>query len=75
MGRKQYIMQHHATSQSGSGVGVASEAQYDDTIGMFQVRCHSAGNVVEGRWSAENGSGREDRSWDLGYEGSRVWRK
>jgi len=48
-----------------------SEVQYDVIIGMFRVRCHSAGNVVEGRWSAENRSGREDRTRDLGYEGSR----
>jgi len=68
-------MQHHTTSQSGSGVEVVSEAQYDVTIGMFWVRCHSAGNVAEGRWSAKNGSGREVGSWDLGYKGSGVLRK
>ena len=71
VGQKRYIMRHHVTSQSRSGMGVASEVQYDVTIGMFRVRCHSAGNVAEGRWSAKNRSRREDRSQDLGYEGSR----
>jgi len=70
-GWKRYIMQHHETSQSRLGVGVASEAQYDVTIGMFRVRCHSAGNVAEGRRSAENRRGRKVGSRDLGYEGSR----
>ena len=80
-GQKRYIMQHHATSQSGSGAGVASEVQYDVTIGMFRVRCHSAGNVAEGRWSAKNGSGREVGSRVKGSRGRECcgseaeWRK
>ena len=50
---------HHVTSsQSRLGVGVASEVQYDVTIGMFWVRCHSA---VEGQAWQQVGDGDESQ--------------